>query len=194
MLYHLSFPQRGKVARRAGWGDFLYGRVGGLPVYRLHRVTDTMKCVRLPDALGQDWSSGCLPPGKSARANASDGTFSGRRPELLSVFGSRAPPWSLRVGRESRGPREGESKHPPWPSGPAERPRKKEKRPLSQTLSAGLSAGFCQLYNFCEKENFGLAQTSRFRSRVIRACTASAGLMPLLTMAFTVCTMGISTW
>ena len=69
-----------------------------------------------------------------------------------------------------------------------------KKRPLSQTLSAGLSAGFCQLYNFCEKENFGLAQTSRFRSRVIRACTASAGLMPLLTMAFTVCTMGISTW
>ena len=126
MLHHLPFPQRGKVARRAGWGDFLYGRVGGLPVYRLHRVTDTMNCVRLPDALGQDWSSGCLPPGKSARANASDGTFSGRRPELLSVFGSRAPPWSLWVGRESRGPREGESKHPPWPSGPAELPHKKK--------------------------------------------------------------------
>ena len=30
-----------------------------------------------------------------------------------------------------------------------------KKRPLSRALSAGLLAGFWQLYIFCEKENFG---------------------------------------
>ena len=60
-----------------------------------------------------------MPPGKNARADASDGIFSGislPRPSAFWVQGDT--PWSLRVGRESRGPREGESKHPPWPSGP----------------------------------------------------------------------------
>ena len=52
MLHHLPFPQRGKVARRAGWGDFLYGRVGGLPVYRLHRVTDTTNMRPLAGRIG----------------------------------------------------------------------------------------------------------------------------------------------
>ena len=35
---------------------------------------------------------------------------------------SRGFLWSLREGRESRGGREGDSKHPPSPSGPAQRP------------------------------------------------------------------------
>ena len=30
--------------------------------------------------------------------------------------------------------------------------QQKEKHPLSRALSAGLAAGFCPLYNFCEKE------------------------------------------
>ena len=52
------------------------------------------------------------------------------RSDLLR-FGSRAPPWSLREGRESRGGREGESKPPPSPSGPAERKTvKAQQRPL----------------------------------------------------------------
>src|SRR5699024_1126306 len=37
----------------------------------------------------------------------------------------------------------------------------KEKRPLLRALSAGLAAGFGQLYNFCEKENFSSLQISR---------------------------------
>src|SRR5699024_5987605 len=58
-----------------------------------------------------------------------------RRPERPSAFGSRAPPWSLRVGRESRGGREGESKHPPSPSGPAER-QLQQKSARSRALRA----------------------------------------------------------
>ena len=38
-----------------------------------------------------------------------------------SSFGSRVQTLVVRVGKESRGPREGESKPPPWSSGPAER-------------------------------------------------------------------------
>ena len=42
--------------------------------------------------------------------------------DATSAFGSRVQTLVVREGRESRGPREGESKPPPWPSGPAERP------------------------------------------------------------------------
>ena len=38
-----------------------------------------------------------------------------------SSFGSRVQTLVVREGRESRGPREGESKPPPWPSGPPRR-------------------------------------------------------------------------
>ena len=61
MLLFLPFPQRGKVARRAGWGDFLYGRVGGHPVSRMHRVTDTTKQRPLAGRIGLEserWAAG----------------------------------------------------------------------------------------------------------------------------------------
>ena len=52
MLSFSPFPQRGKVARRAGWGDFLYGRVGGYPVCRMHHMTDTTKQRPLAGRIG----------------------------------------------------------------------------------------------------------------------------------------------
>ena len=52
MLSFSPFPQRGKVARRAGWGDFLYGRVGGYPVCRMHHMTDKTKQRPLAGRIG----------------------------------------------------------------------------------------------------------------------------------------------
>ena len=39
--------------------------------------------------------------------------------DATSSSGSRVQTLVVREGRESRGPREGESKPPPWPSGPS---------------------------------------------------------------------------
>ena len=51
----------------------------------------------------------------------------------------------------------------------------------------------CAFVSFCKKEKEIQKVSSAFGSRVIRRWTASAGLMPWLTTAFTVWTMGIST-
>ena len=48
----------------------------------------------------------------------------------------------VRVGRESRGPREGESKPPPWPSGPAERPNGPEGPDSAKSKKISLSRFF----------------------------------------------------
>ena len=48
--------------------------------------------------------------------------FLGLCPLRLPLLSPEASLWALRVGRESRGSREGESQHPPSPSGPAQRP------------------------------------------------------------------------
>ena len=48
---------------------------------------------------------------------------------------SRGFLWSLREGRESRGGREGDSKHPPSPSGPAQRPSGRKARSALKTKS-----------------------------------------------------------
>src|SRR5699024_9425684 len=91
-------------------------------------------------ALGHAAPGGCRRARQSGRAYKSERRADGARKKRCAIpltrskelfqpdarsdllrFGSRAPPWSLREGRESRGGREGESKPPPSPSGPAER-------------------------------------------------------------------------
>ena len=68
-------------------------------------------------------------------------------------------------------------------TGPAERQSKQK--------SARFRA-LCAFAFFAKKDIQKVS--SALGSRVIRRRTASAGLMPWLTTAFTVCTMGMSTW
>ena len=48
--------------------------------------------------------------------------------DATSSFGSRVQTLVVREGRESRGPREGESKPPPWSSGPSAADKKEKKQ------------------------------------------------------------------
>ena len=107
-----------------------------------------------------------MPPGKNARADASDGIFSGislPRPSAFWVQGDT--PWSLRVGRESRGPREGESKHPPWPSGPCGAEREEV-----YGSSAAITHSLLRLADFCGAPFF-----SPLRHSAKRCDTSPAG-------------------
>jgi len=88
-------PQRRLPASSAGRGRRLCPLPGGFLCYMGFVVLMGSRARR---ARIHDRRSGRMPPGKSARAQASGGTFSGRHPERPSAFGSRAPPWSLRVG------------------------------------------------------------------------------------------------
>ena len=142
ILYIYSFRFAGLGAGAPEGRAYTIGAQGGCTLLRLADFCDASRMMLAKIRALRQFSFGCfvrrtrrmrtarkkrcaIPLTRSKELFQPDA-----RSDLLH-FGSRAPPWSLREGRESRGGREGESKPPPSPSGPAERKTvKARQRPL----------------------------------------------------------------